>query len=83
MDAAVSAAKAALETGPWASFTPPQRAACLLRFADLVEKNAQELARLESLPTGRTVGMITGFDIPHMCEVFRCMLIVGLMIKAE
>ncbi|RFU24775.1 hypothetical protein B7463_g11570, partial [Scytalidium lignicola] len=71
VDIAVAAAKAAFETGPWATFTGQQRAACLLRFADLAEKNAEELARLESLHTGRTMSMISGFDVPHMCEVFR------------
>src|ERR1700761_3987166 len=55
VDAAVAASLAAVKKGPWKKFTGAQRAAAMLKFADLVEKNADRLARLESLPTGRPV----------------------------
>lgn len=71
VDAAVSAANAAYQ-GAWAKFTPAQRQACMLRFADLVEGNAERLAILESISTGRPVTPTMKFDIAHMVEVFRC-----------
>ncbi|CZR68028.1 related to aldehyde dehydrogenase [Phialocephala subalpina] len=67
----VSAASAAFARGPWASFSGAQRAACLLRVAALVEENAEKLAYLESLPTGRPISGIIHFDLKHMVEVFR------------
>ena len=71
IDAAVTSAKAALKKGPYAKWTGAQRAAAMHRFADLVEKNADKLARLESLPTGRPVSMIKGFDVPNLVATFR------------
>ncbi|OBT75479.1 hypothetical protein VF21_04901 [Pseudogymnoascus sp. 05NY08] len=68
---AVDAATAAFKTGPWSTFTGAQRAACMLRLADLVEKNVDRLAYLESIPTGRPVSGIIHFDIAHMVQVFR------------
>jgi len=55
IDAAVAAARAAFETGPWSKFTGAQRAACLLKFADLVEKKTDEIAALEAASIGQPV----------------------------
>jgi aldehyde dehydrogenase (NAD+) len=68
------AAAAARKSGPWSRFTGAQRSACLLRVAALMEANAEKLAHLESLPTGRPISGIIHFDIKHMVEVFRCTL---------
>ncbi|KAH7061957.1 aldehyde dehydrogenase [Paraphoma chrysanthemicola] len=65
------AADAALKKGPWAQFTGAQRSAHLLRVAALMEENAEKLAYLESIPTGRPISAIIHFDIKHMVEVFR------------
>ena len=73
VDAAVSAARKAYKDG-WATYSPAQRQACMLRFADLVERDAERLAILESLPTGRPVTPTMKFDIAHMAQVYRCML---------
>ncbi|MDX6804832.1 aldehyde dehydrogenase family protein [Terrihabitans rhizophilus] len=51
---AVAAARRAFE-GPWSRFTPFQRQECLLKFADLVEKNFEELARLDTLDMGAPI----------------------------
>jgi aldehyde dehydrogenase (NAD+) len=71
VDAAVAASLAAVKKGPWKKFTGAQRAAAMLKFADLVEQNIDRLALLESLPTGRPISMIKGFDLPHMVSVYR------------
>jgi phenylacetaldehyde dehydrogenase len=52
IDAAVQAARRAFESGPWASTTPAQRARLLLKLADLVEANGDEIALLETLDNG-------------------------------
>ncbi|WP_321792513.1 aldehyde dehydrogenase family protein [Burkholderia pyrrocinia] len=63
VDLAVAAARRAFE-GPWSRFTPNQRYALLLRVCELLEKNYEELATLESLDMGapitRTRAMKTG-----------------------
>ncbi|KAL4736045.1 aldehyde dehydrogenase domain-containing protein [Aspergillus similis] len=70
IDAAVAAAKTAYKTS-WASVSPAQKQACMLKFADLVERDAERLAILESLPTGKPVTPTMHFDIAHMVEVWR------------
>ncbi|KAL4932014.1 aldehyde dehydrogenase domain-containing protein [Aspergillus undulatus] len=70
IDAAVAAATTAYKT-TWAATTPAQRQACMLRFADLVERDAERLAVLESLPTGKPVTPTRMFDLAHLVEVWR------------
>lgn len=53
VDAAVQAAKRALESPPWHGMTPAGRERLLLKLADLVEADAEPLARLETLSNGR------------------------------
>jgi phenylacetaldehyde dehydrogenase len=52
IDAAVRAARMAFESGPWVAMTPAQRARLLLKLADLIEANADEIALLETLDNG-------------------------------
>jgi phenylacetaldehyde dehydrogenase len=52
IDVAVQAARKAFESGPWASMTPAQRARLLLKLADLIEANGDEIALLETLDNG-------------------------------
>jgi aldehyde dehydrogenase (NAD+) len=63
VDAAVAAARRAFE-GPWSRFTPHQRYALMLRVCELLDKNYEELATLESLdmgaPIARTRAMKNG-----------------------
>lgn len=54
VDAAVAAARAAFE-GPWSKFTPSQRQALLIKVAETVEKNYDELALIESLDMGSPI----------------------------
>src|SRR5262249_34323476 len=49
VDRAVKAARRALESGPWATMDAADRGRLLFKLADLIEKNAEELAVLESL----------------------------------
>jgi len=63
VDAAVAAARRAFE-GSWSRFTPHQRNALLVRVCEVIEKNFEELATLESLdmgaPIARTRAMKSG-----------------------
>lgn len=52
VDLAVNAARAAFDSGPWASMPPSERARLLWRLADAVEENGDELALLETLNNG-------------------------------
>ena len=52
VDAAVRAARAAFDTGPWPRLSLQERAAALLRFADALEADSEPLAELVVMETG-------------------------------
>ncbi len=63
IDAAVKAARAAFD-GPWGMSMPAFRARLLLKLADLIEANGDELALLETLDNGmpfRMARMVAAF----------------------
>jgi betaine-aldehyde dehydrogenase len=62
VDAAVAAARAALPA--WSSAAPVERATALTRLAALLDARAADLARTESLQTGKPIRLSTGFDVP-------------------
>ncbi len=55
IDLAVKAARKALESGPWSTMDAADRGRLLFKLADLVERNSQDLAALESLNAGKTI----------------------------
>jgi aldehyde dehydrogenase (NAD+) len=62
IDAAVSAARDALDKGPWGRTTPAERAAILRRFADALERRATETSTLVSQENGMPIALSTGFN---------------------
>ena len=62
VDVAVAAARAAFPS--WSSAPPVDRATALTRLAALLDERSAELARTESLQTGKPIRLATGFDVP-------------------
>jgi phenylacetaldehyde dehydrogenase len=62
VDAAVAAARAALETGPWPRLRPHEREALMLRLADLIASHTEELAQIETVNSGKLIGNTRLFD---------------------
>ena len=56
---AVAAARRAFE-GPWSKVKPYERQALLLKLADLVEKNFEELSQLDTLDMGAPISRTRG-----------------------
>ncbi len=73
VDKAVAAARTAFEKGAWPAMAPAGREALLWRLADLIDKNAEELAELESLDNGKTKFMASVVDVPGARNYFRYM----------
>ncbi|HEY5332414.1 MAG TPA: aldehyde dehydrogenase family protein [Solirubrobacterales bacterium] len=60
IDAAVSAARAAFDDGPWPAMTVKERAAALVRLADELEKDIEPLTEVLIKETGQVVGASQG-----------------------
>jgi aldehyde dehydrogenase (NAD+) len=55
VDRAVAAARRALESGPWPQTPPAERGRILMRMSAALRAQADELARLETLDTGKPI----------------------------
>jgi len=71
VDAAVQAARAALESGPWSRMDARDRGRLLYRLADLIEEELDELAVLESLDNGKPVRDAKTADLPLVIDCLR------------
>ncbi|MBZ4320870.1 aldehyde dehydrogenase family protein [Streptomyces huiliensis] len=69
-DAAVAAARAAFDDGPWPRTPVAERAALLRRVADLLQRDREEIALVESRDTGKTLeeGRV---DVDDVTNAFR------------
>ncbi|WP_116892760.1 aldehyde dehydrogenase [Pseudomonas syringae] len=61
---AVDSARSAFNSGVWSRLAPAKRKATMIRFAGLLEQNAEELALLETLDMGKPISDSLGVDIP-------------------
>ncbi len=69
VDRAVDAAAAAFPA--WSSMAAADRGRLLLKLADAIEANAEELARLESTDTGHPLKDTTVLDVPRTAVTYR------------
>jgi len=69
-EAAVAEARRAFDEGPWPWTPAPERAAKLFKLADLIDANAEELARRDSLNNGKPLRE-AAFDAADAAACFR------------
>ncbi|MGJ7542416.1 aldehyde dehydrogenase family protein [Variovorax sp. LT1R16] len=69
VDKAVAAATRAFPA--WSRMAAADRGRILLKLADLIEANAEELAQLESLDTGHPIRDSRALDVPRTAACFR------------
>lgn len=79
---AVSAARQAFDNGSWSDMHPRERASYMFKLADLIDKNLETIALVETLDTGRPYSGAIGWEVPNASEVLRyyagwCDKIVG------
>lgn len=71
VDRAVAAARAAFDSGVWSRRTPTDRKRVLLRLADLIERDIETLALLESLDMGKPVAVSCDYEMPMLVDFVR------------
>ncbi|WP_029897785.1 betaine-aldehyde dehydrogenase [Desulfohalovibrio reitneri] len=67
---AIAAARDAFDNGPWPHLPAAERGEAVRRLADLIARDREELARLESLDTGKTVEE-SRWDMDDIAGIFR------------
>jgi len=71
IDLAIAAARKAFDEGPWPRMGAHERSRIVWRLGDLIQQNLDEMARLESLCTGKTLFDSGKVEIPFAADVFR------------
>ncbi|HSC83687.1 MAG TPA: aldehyde dehydrogenase [Pseudomonas sp.] len=68
---AVKDARATFESGVWSRLAPAKRKAVMIRFADLLDAHAEELALLETLDMGKPIGFSLSVDVAGASRAIR------------
>jgi len=68
---AVAAGRRAFEDGRWSRMAPGDRKTVMLRLADLIRKNLEEMALLDSLDMGKLVTDAVTIDAPGSAHFFQ------------
>lgn len=71
VDSAVQAARNALHTGPWSRMDARERGSILYKWADLIDKHQEELAKLEVLDNGKPISQALLYDVPSAAATLR------------
>jgi 4-guanidinobutyraldehyde dehydrogenase/NAD-dependent aldehyde dehydrogenase len=70
-DRAVTSARAAFESGVWSKMAPADRKRVLVRWSELIEDHADEIALLECLDVGKPIADTSGIDVPSAVRTIR------------
>jgi len=71
VDRAVTAARREADGGSWSNLSPADRKRILIRFADLIDAHAAELAITESIDAGKPISDTLALDIPETAACIR------------
>lgn len=69
-ESAIAAARAAFDDGRWSRLAAKDRAAVLLRVADLIEANVERFAMIETLESGKPISQSRG-EIAGAADLWR------------
>ncbi|MCP1659688.1 aldehyde dehydrogenase [Neisseria perflava] len=70
VDAAVAAARQAFAEQSWAGLSPAERRKIMLRWTQLVEEHAEELAALDCIDAGKPIDECRNTDLPATIDTF-------------
>ncbi len=70
-DRAVEIARATFDSGVWSAMAPADRKMIMVRWAELIEEHADEIALLECLDVGKPIADTTGVDVPSAVRTIR------------
>ncbi|KAF2303906.1 hypothetical protein GH714_024357 [Hevea brasiliensis] len=71
VDLAVKAAREAFEHGPWPRMSGSARGRIMMKYADLIDQNIEELAALDTIDAGKLYGWGKAVDIPSAANHLR------------
>jgi phenylacetaldehyde dehydrogenase len=73
VDLAVRSSRKAFDKGAWRKMSASERGRLIWKLGDLLEKNLEEFAQLESIDNGKPVSVARVADVPLAVDLFRYM----------
>lgn len=70
-DLAIASARAAFESGVWSDMAPSDRKMVMVRWAELIQQHADELALLECLDVGKPIDNTLNIDVSAAVRTIR------------
>lgn len=70
VDRAVASGRRAFASGPWRRMAPRDRLAVLSRYAQLIERDAERFALLDTLCMGKPIHDMLTIDVPQAVQTF-------------
>ncbi|KAL4374844.1 hypothetical protein S245_017490 [Arachis hypogaea] len=71
IDIAVKAARQAFDSGPWPRMPGAERAKIMLKWAELIEENIEEIAALDTIDGGKLYSWCKAVDVPEASNLLR------------
>ncbi|KAJ1419822.1 Aldehyde/histidinol dehydrogenase [Sesbania bispinosa] len=71
IDVAVKAARVAFDDGPWPRLPGTERARIMMKWADLIDQNIEEIAALDTIDAGKLYHWCKAVDIPAAASTIR------------
>lgn len=71
LDSAIEAARESFISESWAGLPPSERSRVLLRLADILETRLDEVAKVESMNSGKTLRQCREYDLPYSIDNIR------------
>jgi aldehyde dehydrogenase (NAD+) len=71
VNSAASAARGAFDEGPWPRMPGHERAKILAKVADLIERDADEIAYRETVDMGKPISFARQADVPIVAQMYR------------
>ncbi|KAK8654611.1 hypothetical protein V6N13_107218 [Hibiscus sabdariffa] len=71
IDLAVKAARHAFDHGPWPRFSASERGRMMMKFADLIDENVEEIAALDAINGGKLLSLCKLVEIPVATNTVR------------
>ena len=81
VDRAVAAARRAF--AGWSTTTPGERAAAIMKLADLLEEHAEEIADLEAADAGKPRNAFLEDEMPFLCDNLRFFAGAGRVLEGK
>ncbi|KAK8547177.1 hypothetical protein V6N13_097896 [Hibiscus sabdariffa] len=71
VDLAVKAARQAFDHGPWPRMSGSERGSIMMKFADLIEQNIEEIAALDTITAGKLFSHCKFLEVPAAARILR------------